>query len=168
MTSWKYVLRPLPTHVHAHTHTQHPWLPGGPTLSLCIPRRHPSPSSLHLLFLCSFSTPRRNDTNSRGEGVRWQRALDKELQPPCAPLPAVPPLAMGPEASLLPPDLSFFQDLPLRLWACDLVLLGFPRIRRPRASLPTLFHLCLESGEAEVPTHPLGCSLLALVMSQGN
>ena len=148
MTSWKYVLRPLPTHIHAHTYPT-PLVTWGPhTVSVYPPAaiRHPLIPPL-TLFLCSFSTPRRNDTNSRGEGVEMAKSTGQGAQPlPCAPLPAVPPLAMGPEASLCPSlDLSFFQDLPLRLWVCDLVL-RIPMIRRPpRASLPTLFHLCLES-----------------------
>ena len=66
-------------------------------------------------------------------------------------------LATGPEASLCPSlDLSFFQDLPLRLWVCDLVL-RIPMIRRPPQASRPLCSICSWNlGEADVPTRPLG------------
>ena len=148
-------LRPLPTHI--------PNTLGylGAPQCLCVSphRHHFTPSPLHLL---SYSAP-----SPSQEGItqivearewRWQRALDKESSLcPVLHSQLCLQLATGPEASLCPSlDLSFFQDLPLRLWVCDLVL-RIPMIRRPLQASRPLCSICSWNlGEADVPTRPLG------------
>ena len=144
MTSWKSIFEAVP---YTHTHPT-PLLTWGPhTLSVYPPLPSFCPHiPLLILLLCSFSTPRRNCTKSRSNRVEMANSTGQGVQPlPSAPPPAVPPAGHGTASLCLSLGLSSFQHLLLRLWVCDLVL-WIPMIRRPpQASLPTLFHLCLES-----------------------
>lgn len=155
MTSWKSIFEAVP-----YTHTPNPLAYLGAPHSLCVsslPSFCPLIPLLTLL-LCSLSTPRRNCTKSRSNRVETADSTGQGVQPlPSAPPPAVPPAGHG-TASLCPClSLSSLQHLLLRLWVCNLAL-WIPMIRRPpQASLPTLFHLCLESWRGRCAHSPTWC-----------
>lgn len=158
-------------HTYMHTHTQHSWLLGGPTLSLCIPPL-PSftPSSLHLLSY-SPPSPSQERITQIVEAREWrqQRALDKESSlSPVLHSQLCLQLAMGPEASLAPlwtsvSSKTFHLDSGFVTW-----YFGFPWLGGS-SSFPAHFVPSV-LGILERQMCPLThlAPTLALVMSQGN
>ena len=147
-------------HTYMHTHTQHSWLLGGPTLSLCIPPL-PSftPSSLHLLSY-SPPSPSQERITQIVEAREWrqQRALDKESSlSPVLHSQLRLQLAMEPEASLAPlwnsvSSKTFHLDSGFVTWYFRFPWLG----GLLELSCPLCSICAWNLGEADVPTHPLG------------